>query len=180
MFAARCDELGRDQLVAGESELRSQVADASTECETGDTGRPYDAPRRDKPGGLRCGVEVQPGRTPFCARDARCRVDPDSPQSGEVDDESVVADAVTGRVVSSAAYCHLESVRLGEREGRCDICSASATRNHRRPSVDQRVEAAPRVIEVGVIGRDHLSHERAAKFVGPHGVIVHRVAATRL
>ncbi len=47
-----------------------------------------------------------------------------------------------GGIVPSSAHSDLEFVRACEVEGRHDIARADATSDHRRPAVDESVEAA--------------------------------------
>src|SRR3954452_21795216 len=53
------DDVGRDQIVDGQSELAGGPAETATERKAGDTGRRVDAERRDEPEPLRLLVEVR-------------------------------------------------------------------------------------------------------------------------
>src|SRR3979490_2222934 len=63
--SAGSDDLGADEVVACQTELRGQVADPAAERETGHPGRADDAPGRDEAEGLRRRVEVEPRRAPL-------------------------------------------------------------------------------------------------------------------
>ena len=82
---------GAQQSVAGEAELRGQVADPAAEREAGDPGRADHASRGDEAVGLRRAVEVEPGRAALRAGDTGARVDVDPRHQREVDHEPVVA-----------------------------------------------------------------------------------------
>ena len=80
----------------------------------------------------------------------------------EVDDEPAVADAVAGRVVPPSANRHLQLVGAREVERDRDVGRAAAARDHRRPSVDERVEAEARSVVLDLAGYDHVTLERVA------------------
>ena len=71
------DDLGADEVVAGEAVLGGQVADAAAEGEPAHACRADDAAGRDEAEGLRRRVEVEPGRAALGAGDPRVAVDLD-------------------------------------------------------------------------------------------------------
>ena len=73
------DELGADDVVAGQAVLCRQVSDAASEREAADAGRSDDAARRDEPLGDRRRVEVEPRRAAFSTSDAALSVDVHAP-----------------------------------------------------------------------------------------------------
>jgi hypothetical protein len=176
-------DLGAEQVVAGQAVLRGQVADSAAEGETGHTRRAHHATRRDEAEGLGRGVEVEPGRAALRPGDPCLAVHFDAAHQREVDHEPAVEHAVTGRIVATAPHGHLEAVRPGVVEGCRHVGGAEAADDHRRPAVDERVEAAARSVIAGVAGPDdgpsHHSAQlaqaldsRAARL----GLFAHRIA----
>ncbi len=115
-------------------------ADAAAESEAGHAGGADDPAGSDEPEGLRRRVEVEPGRAALGAGDPRVAVDVDRAHEGEIDDEPVVDDAVPRRIVAASAHGHLQIVRSSEVEGDSDVAGAEATRDHRRPPIDERLK----------------------------------------
>src|SRR5262249_23267931 len=140
--AAGRDELCTDQVVARQSVLSGQVADAPAESQAGNAGRANDAPGRDEPRGLRRRVVVEPSRAALRAGDPPFVVNLDRAHERKIDHHSVVTDAVSGRVVATAAYSYLQGLRSGESEGGRDVGRVEAPCDHRGSAIDESVEAA--------------------------------------
>ena len=155
------DQLGADEVVARETVLRRQVADPAAERETGDSGRADHASGGDEAGGLRRRVELEPPRAALGAGGPRVAVDLDPPHQREVDHEPAVAHAVPGGVVPASSHRHLEPARAREIERRRHVAGAEAARDHRRPAVDEGVEAAPGRVVAGVGRGQHGAGQRA-------------------
>jgi hypothetical protein len=107
--AVRGDELGGDQVVAGETELCGEMADAAAEGEPGDARRAHHAAGGHEAGRLSGGVEVQPGRAALGCGDPPLGIHRDSTHQREVDHQAAVAHAVARRVVAAAAHGDLET-----------------------------------------------------------------------
>ena len=159
--AAGNDEFGADDVVARQSELRSQMTDPSSEREPGHAGRADDATGSDEAGRLRRGVEVEPGRSSLCLGGSRFAVDDHVAHGRKVDHETVVTDAMPGGVMAAAAHCDLEPVRAGEVERNPDVLHTRAAHDHRRPVVDERVEAAAGCVVPRVRGLDDTTGQRS-------------------
>jgi hypothetical protein len=157
------DDLGGDQVVAGEAVLRGEVADPTAERKPSDSGRPNDAAGRDQAAGLRRGVEVEPGRAALGASEPCVDIDLDLPHPREVDHEAVVDGTMSGRVVAAAADGDLQTVMLGEVQGRRHVAGIRAPRDRRRPAVHQQVEAETRPRILGVGWLQHVAGERIAE-----------------
>ncbi len=173
-LAGRGEHLGAQHPIAGEAELRGQVADPTAQREAGDPGRPDHASWGDEAVGLRRAVEVQPGRSALRACDAGARVDVDPAHQREVDDEPVVDRAVASRVVAASPDGDLELVLLADRERGRDVVAGPAARDQRRTPVDERVVRPAQVVVAGVGGTDHGPVERAAELrdrLGAHFLI---------
>ena len=65
----------------------------------------------------------------------------------------------------ASAHGDLELVRPCEIESGRDIAGADAARDHRRPAVDERVEAAARCVVLGVRGADDGAGQRTPQLV---------------
>ena len=161
----RGHDLGSDEVVAGEPVLGREVADAAAEREPRHPSRADDATGRDEAEGLRRGVEVQPGRASLDAGDPRVAVDVDPSHEREVDHEPAVADAVSGRIVSTPAHGDLESLGLGEVEGRRHITGVEAPRDRRWAPIDQGVETPARLLVAGIRRPDHGARQGATKLL---------------
>ena len=132
-ITGRGDDLGRDQVVAGEPELGGQVADPAAESKAGDSGGADHAARGDQAVGLGGGVEVRPRGAALRDGEPSLGIDFDGAHPGQVDHQAVVDGAVAGRVVSSATHRDLQLVLLGEGERRGDIGGIHAAGDRRRP-----------------------------------------------
>ena len=144
------DQLGGDQVVAGERVLGGEVPYAAAEGEARDPGRADHAARRDQPMGLSRSVEIGPGGAAAGDREPRLRIDLDRPHPGEVDHQPVVDRAMPGGVVPAAPDRHLEVVGLGEGERRRHILRVDTARDRSRVAVDQQVEAGARPLVLAV------------------------------
>ena len=160
-LARRGDQLRGDQVVAGEPVLGGEVADAAAEGEAGDPGGADHAAGRDEAVRLGRGVEVEPGGAALGARDPRLRIDLDRPASAR------------GR---SPARRRPRSARRGcgrrpgrrppdrcawrEGEGRRHVVGVDTARDHRRPAVDQQVEAAARPLVLAVGRLENVALQR--------------------
>src|SRR5918995_3657121 len=141
--------------------LRGQVPDPAAEGKATHPGRPDDASGRDEPEGLRRRVQVEPGRATLGAGDPRVGVDLDLPHRREIDHEAAVVHAVPGGVGPASPYRPLQPVRPCEIERRRHVVGADATRDHRRPAVDESVEATARGVVPGIAWGQHGAGERA-------------------
>jgi hypothetical protein len=176
----RSHDLCSDEVVARQAVLRGQVADAAAEAEPADAGGADDASGRDEADRLGGRVEIEPGRAAVGVGDPGIAVHLDRPHQREVDHEPVVDDAVSGGIVPASPHGHVQPLRTCESERGRDIAGAEATRDHRRPAVDESVEAAARRVVPGVRGADHRPGQRLPQLVQarhlsrhePAGVVV--------
>src|SRR5205823_9539734 len=110
------DDVGREEVVAGEPVLAHQPPDPAAQREAGDTGARDEAAGGGEAERLRFLVELAPDDAALGAGRLRARVDPDSLHRRQVEDEAVVAGAEAGDVVAAAAYGDDEVVLTGEAE----------------------------------------------------------------
>ena len=64
---------------------------------------------------------------------------------------------MAGGIVTTAAHRHLQLVLPSEGESGCHVTRAEAARDHGRPAVDERVEAAASGVVLRIRGCDHRS-----------------------
>jgi hypothetical protein len=159
--AVGSDELGSDEVVAREAVPRGQVADPSAEGESAHAGGADDTSGCHKTERLRRRVELEPSRATVGVGNARVGVYSNGAHPGEVDHEPAVEDAVSGRIVSASTHRDLERKSSCELERRRDVVRPDAARDHRRASVDERVETASRSVVLGVIRSDDGARQRA-------------------
>src|SRR5262249_59525902 len=96
----------------------------------------------DRPEGGGGGAEVEPRRAAVGIGDPPGTVDLDPTHEGEIDHHPAVTDAMSSRVVPTATYRHLQCLRPCKSESAHDIVRTEAAHDHRRPTIDQSVEAA--------------------------------------
>ena len=145
--------------------LRSQVTESAAEAEPDHTGGAVDASGRDEAEGLRRLVEIEPCRAAVGAGDPRLAIHFDPAHQREVDHQPVITDAVAGGIVPPSAHGQGQLVRPCEIESDRDIASAEATRDHRRPAIDERIEAAAYCVVLGVGGADDGASQRPSQLV---------------
>ena len=145
------DDVGGEQVVAGQAVLALQPADAAAEGEAGDAGRRHGAAGGGESEGLGLAVELSPGQARLGVRDPLHRIYPDAFHGRQVDDQSVVADRLSGNVVATAADRDGQTVLDAELECSHHVGHAGAPGDHRRPFVDHAVVdlAGRLVIRVG-------------------------------
>ena len=118
------DQVGRDQVVAGQAVLAHQPADAAAEREPGDAGGGDEAAGRGQAEGLGLGVELAPGEAALGPHGARLGVDPDALHRREVDHQAAVAGGVAGHVVAAAAHGDGQALAAGEADRGDDVARA--------------------------------------------------------
>ena len=153
------DELGRDEVVGGETVLSLEPADAAAEREAGDPRARDDPERRREPERLRLAVERRAERPALGSGDPGLRIDVHRLHRREIDDDAAVARPEPADVVAAAAHGDRELGRPGEPHGFNDVGHPSAPRHERRVPVDRRVPDHARRVVAGVAGRDHLTSQ---------------------
>jgi dihydrofolate reductase len=133
---------------------RVAVADPAAEGQPRNPGRADDAPGGDEAERLGRSVEIEPGRAALGPGDPRLAVDLHPAHLREVDHEAAVADAVAGGIVTAPAHGDLQLVCMREREGRRNVGGPGAPHDHGRAAIDERVEAATRLVVPRVRGRE--------------------------
>ena len=135
----RGDHVGRDQIVDRQPEPAGQVADASSQRETGDArGRDDPAGRRETEG-VRCVVEVAPRRAGIGTSGLVPRIHAHRAHLRHVDDEAAVVRPESGSAVPAAAHGQIEPVLAGEVHGSDDVADLLGLHDRQRPPVEHAV-----------------------------------------
>jgi len=100
--AIGCHQIGRDDIVAGETEISAGPTDPTAECQPTEPGVGYDARWRHQAPLLGQFIDVAQEASPADTRDAPGWVDHSRAHPSEIHDQSV-ADRQTGYLVPTAA-----------------------------------------------------------------------------
>ena len=147
-------DVGRDQVVEGESVLPRQVADPAAERQTGDPGRRDDPARRGEAERVGRVVEIAPGAPALDARGALLGIDVNPLHRGQVHHQPVVADRAAGDVVAAAADRDRQSLPAREVDRRDHVGHAGAPGDQRRPPVDHPVPDLARLVVARLVRPD--------------------------
>ena len=151
------DHLGFHEVVDGESVLAHEPADAAAEGEAADAGVAHDAARGSQTVRLCLLVDISPQGTGLDEGGALNGIDRDGAHRREVDHDSVVAHGGAGDVVAAASHGDVEVAVAGEAH-RCDhIGGAAAAGDQPGSPVDVAVPHGAGVVEVVVVGTDHVA-----------------------
>src|SRR5262245_49326520 len=96
------DDLGGEEIVAGEAVFAHQPADAAAEREAGDAGARDDAGRYGQAMDVGLTIDVAQGGPALHARRAALRIDEDSLHARQIDDDAVVAQGAAADIVAAA------------------------------------------------------------------------------
>src|SRR5262249_4800318 len=163
-----CHDLSPDHVIAREPVLRREMPNAAAECETADAGRNHAAARRHESDRLGRRIEIEPGRAALRSGEAVTRVHLYSTHHRQIDDQTIVTDAVACRIVSAAAHGNFEIMFLCEFEGNGDIPGTRTACDHSRAAIDQRVEAPTCGIVLFVARTNDVAGQRPAQLVDVH------------
>ena len=120
-------------------------------------------------------VEYSPAVRPVSAQAVRLRsVDLEAAQGREVEHDPALGGAVAGGAVAAAADGQLGPGLARERDDAGDVGGVGGADDHGRAAVDRAHEDAPRVVVVGVVGRD----DPAVDVVGEAGSREHASRVT--
>ncbi len=156
-----------DEAVDRQPEAPHQPPDAAAEREPAGAGVRHDARREHQPMLLRGAVDVAEQGATADRRAAGAWVDGDVVQGPQVDHDSVIAGAVTGHRVPSAAHGdrQITCARVRDRSG--DVVRSAWPGDQRRAAVMHRIPDGARLV---VVGRSR-EHDRASEALnGAHRV----------
>src|SRR5207302_4340911 len=157
------DDLSRDQVVDGQSELPRQPTHATAEGESGDTGVAHEAARGRQAVGLGGVIPVAQGGSATDHGAPGDWVNGDFPHQAEIDHETVLDDAGAGGAMRSAAHGNLQVLAPRESDGGADVGSVRAADDHRRTPVDVSVPDDPSLLVARIAGLQHLSGYRCSQ-----------------
>jgi hypothetical protein len=144
-------DLGGDEVVARESGLLGEPANASAECEPCDAGVADEAAGGRQRVLLGRRVDVGPGCPAAAHRTPRCGIDGDAVHRAEMDHHSSIADRIAGVAVTAAADRDFKPAAAREADRLRNLLGRSAARNHRGLAVDDSVPDRARSIEIRVV-----------------------------
>ena len=137
--AVRGDDIGRDQVVAGEAVHAHQPADPATQRQAGDAGRRDSAAGRREAKRLRLVIELLVGDAGFGVDAFPRRIDADRLHRREIDHHAVLTDGAAADVVAAAADGERQRRLLGERNRSDDVGGAGAANDGGGAAVDRAV-----------------------------------------
>ena len=120
------DDVGAEQVVAGEAVLAHQPADPTAERKSADARRRDQAAGRRQAVCCRLVVDVSPGRAAADERAPRGRVDANALQVSEVDHDAAVERREAGDAVAAAAHGDRQVVTPRETDRGDHVCRAAA------------------------------------------------------
>ena len=151
------DDVGREQVVAGEAVLAHQPAEAAAQRQPADAGVGDGPAGRGEAERLGLAVEFAPEQAALGVGRARSGVDADALEAAQVDHQAAVAHGVAGRAVAAAAHRDPEIVLSSEVDGVDHVRDAAALHDHGRPAVDHAVPDLAGVVVAVVARADHRS-----------------------
>ena len=151
------DDVGRDEVVAGEAVLPHQPADPAAEGEAGDARCRDLSPGRGKPERARLVVEGAPVDAAFSACRHPRGIDANAAHRRQVEHDPAVAGGVAGHTVPAPANGQKHAVLAREVDPGDHVGHAGATRDQRRPLVEHRVPRPARLLVAFVAGREHVA-----------------------
>ena len=159
------DDVGGDEVVAGQPVLAHEPADAAAEREPGDPGRRDEPAGHGEPEGLRLVVEVAPRRAALGGGGAPLRVDAHGGHAGQVDDDAAVDGGEAGERVPAAAHGDEEVLAAGEVDRAQDVGDPGAADDERRAPVVGAVPDRSGFVVGVVLGPDELPSQALLELV---------------
>ena len=158
-FAARRDEVGADQVVAGETELGREPPVAAAEAEAADASGGDASARRRQAEHLGLAVVLTPERPGVGARSASFGIDVNPFEARQVDEHSALDRAHPGHAVPAAADCQGQLALTGEGDRIADVGCSRGPHDERRPAIDHPVVDRAGLVVPGVGGLDRFAGE---------------------
>jgi hypothetical protein len=130
------------------------VPDAATQRQTSYAGVAERSARRRETVPLSGCVDILPQRPSATGRGPRLRIDDDLTHETQVDDETPVADAMTGDPMAPSPDGHRQIGVACESKRRHDVRDVERPHNQLGAPLDHPVEGAPRDLEAAIVGSD--------------------------
>jgi hypothetical protein len=149
-FAVGSDDLSGDHVVAGQTMLSVQPANAAAEGQAGDAGDRGGPERCGETERLGGGIDLAQHKSWLRDGNPSLRVDLDSFEQGEVHHDPAFARGAAGDVVAAALDRQGKGVFASEEDGAPDIFSILCAGDQGRTAVDHGVEDATGVVVPGI------------------------------
>jgi hypothetical protein len=130
------DDIGGDEVVAGQAVPARQPTDATPQGEAGDACVGVSATGGSQAEGLGLVVEFPPLNTALGLDGTLGGVNPDALHPAQVNHQAAVTHAVARDIMAATAHRHQQTVGASEVDGVDHVGDASAAGNERRPLVD--------------------------------------------
>src|SRR5215831_11335316 len=130
------DDIGGNEVVAGQTVPARQPANATAQSEAGNAGVGIGTARRGEAESLGFMVEFTPLDAALGPYGTPAGVNPDALHPAQVNHQSVVTHAVARNVMAATPHRHQQLVGTGEIDGIDHVGDASAASNERWPLVD--------------------------------------------
>ena len=130
----------------------------------GDAGARDDARRHGQAEGVGRMVHIAPLAARAHQHGARGRIHPHVVDGRQIDDQAVIADAQSGRIVPAAADRNPQVIGLRHPHGGDHIGDVGTFGDQPRLAIDHGVVDFPRLVVTGIFGFEHGAAELAAKF----------------
>src|SRR6266516_854859 len=145
------------QVVDRQAQCSREVADASTQCQSTDTGTRNEAAGSGQPEGVRGMVHLAPGAATFDASSARGRINAHTLHARQVDHQAVIAGTQAGAAVPAASHGQRQLVLAGEVDRRDHIGHIHAAGDQGGSFLDHAVVDADSLLVASITGTKQLS-----------------------
>ena len=175
--AVREDDLGGDEVVARQSVLAGEPADAAVERQPGDAGHRHEAERCGEAVLLGRGVELAEQDPRLSPHGAVVGIDVDVLHRRHVDDDAAITDREPGDAVAAGSHRHGQTAVPSELDRGDDVLGVAALGDERRaPMVEHGVVDLAGLVVVGVAGPEKHSIE-VGRIDGGHGAMIREPAS---
>ena len=159
------DDLGRDQVVAGQAVAAGEVADAPAQSQPGDPGRADDAAGRRQAEGAGGLVEDLPRAATAGPHRAIIPVDHHVLHQVEVDHDAAVIGPESRGTVAASPDRHVDAFFPDDRQDTNHVCGVETPHHRSGAPVDHAVVDPAGVVVVGMGGANDLPFCCLAKLV---------------
>lgn len=132
-------DIGREQVVACQTECPGEKPDPAAERQSGDAGGRDNPARRRQPKRVRRVIESAPGAAAFGADRSRLRIDTNTVHLREIDHDAVVVRAEARHAMRAAANGKVQALLARELDGGHDVGDIRASHDHTGPPINHPV-----------------------------------------
>src|SRR5712691_1391974 len=148
------DDIGGDEVVAGQAVLARQPADAATQGEAGDARIGVGAAGGSQAEGLGLVIEFPPFDAALGSDGAPDRVNTDALHPAEINHQATVTHAVARDVMATAAHRHQQTVGAGKIDRVNHVGEARTESDECRPLVDIVIPDLASLVVVRIAGTE--------------------------